>query len=99
MICSCSADGNYATFTFQIDGTEAAPIVIRAANAGKAIVDGDVRLDGRKYVYVEGLTVNGMIKLNNAEGVAVKGCTVNTKDDGIIAYGPGSTNGYFCDNW
>ena len=92
------ADGNYATFTVQVDGTEAAPIVIRAANPGKAIVGGDVRLDGRKYVYVEGLTVNGKIKLNNAEGVAVKGCTVNTKDDGIIAYGPGSTNGYFCDN-
>lgn len=91
-------DGNYATFTFAIDGTEALPIVIRAQNAGKAVIDGDVRLDGRSHVYVEGLTVNGKIKLNDAEGVAIKGCTVNTKDDGIIAYGSGSTDGYFCDN-
>jgi len=91
-------DGNYATFTFAIDGTEALPIVIRAANPGKAVIDGDVRLDGRKWVYVEGLTVNGKIKFNDAEGVAIKGCTVNTKEDGIIAYGPGSKNGYFCDN-
>jgi len=92
------ADGNYATFTFQVDGTEAAPIVIRAANAGKAVIDGDVRLDGRSHVYVEGLTVNGKIKFNDATGIAITGCTVNTKEDGIIAYGPGSTNGYFCDN-
>ncbi|MFO0564037.1 MAG: chondroitinase-B domain-containing protein [Polyangiaceae bacterium] len=92
------ADGNYATFTFQVDGTEALPIVIRAENPGKAVVDGDVRLDGRSYVYVEGLTVNGKIKFNDATGVAIKGCTVNTPDDGIIAYGPGSENGYFCDN-
>ncbi|MBI3206051.1 MAG: right-handed parallel beta-helix repeat-containing protein, partial [Myxococcales bacterium] len=91
-------DGSYATFTFQADGSQAAPIVIRAANAGKAVIDGDVRLDGRKWVIVEGLTVNGKIKLNDALGVAIKGCTVNTKDDGIIAYGPGSTDGYFCDN-
>ncbi|GMV14495.1 MAG: hypothetical protein AMXMBFR56_27190 [Polyangiaceae bacterium] len=92
------ADGDYATFTFQADGTEAAPIVIRAENTGKAVVNGDVRLDGRSFVYVEGLTVNGKIKFNDAEGVAIKGCTVNTPDDGIIAYGPGSVNGYFCDN-
>jgi len=54
-------DGTYNTFTFGKDGTAAQPIVIRAANTGGAIINGDVRLDGRKYVLMSKLTVNGQI--------------------------------------
>jgi hypothetical protein len=92
------ADGTYSGFTFTKDGTKAQPIVIRAENPGGVIVNGDVRLDGRQYVYVEGLTVNGMIKFNNALGIAISRCTVNTSEDGIISYLPGATDAYVCDN-
>jgi MYXO-CTERM domain-containing protein len=92
------ADGSYGPINFAKDGTQELPIVIRAENQGAAVVNGDVRLDGQKYVIVEGLTVNGKIKLNGAVGIAISRCTVNTPDDGIISYAPGSTNGYFCDN-
>jgi MYXO-CTERM domain-containing protein len=92
------ADGAYPGFTFGKDGSEAQPIVIRADNAGGAVFSGDIRLDGRKYVQLEGLTVNGKIKFNDAVGIAITRCIVNTVDDGIISYGPGSTNGVFCDN-
>jgi hypothetical protein len=40
------APGNYDTFTVFADGSEDAPIVIRAASDG-VIIDGEVRLDGR----------------------------------------------------
>ncbi len=92
------ADGSYSGFTFTSDGTAAAPIVIRAENAGKAVFAGDVRLDGRKYVYLEGLTINGKIKFNDSESLAVTGCTINTPDHGIQALGPGTKNTVICDN-
>ena len=53
------AAGSYATFTFPSDGTLDAPIVIRAA--GAVVIEGEVRLDGRSYVIVEGLEVHGQI--------------------------------------
>jgi MYXO-CTERM domain-containing protein len=92
------ADGSYGEILFPKDGTLNQPIVIRAENPGGAIVNGDLRLDGRKYVIAEGLTVNGKIKLNGTQGIAIIHCTVNTPDDGIISYLPGSIDGYFCDN-
>lgn len=91
-------DGDYEGFEFMTDGTLESPIVIRAANPGMAVVNGDVRLDGRSYIYVEGLTVNGKFKFNDAEGIAVTKCVVNTPDDGIVSLGGGSTNAYICDN-
>lgn len=75
------AAGNYPTFTFQRDGTAAAPIVIRGV-AGTTI-SGDVRLDGRSYVHVEGLTINGKIKFNGGRGLAIVRNTITTTEDGI----------------
>jgi MYXO-CTERM domain-containing protein len=92
------ADGEYAGFEFMIDGTAAEPIVIRAVNVGGAVVNGDVRLDGRSFIYVEGLTVNGKFKFNDATNLAITKCLVNTPDDGIVALGGGATNTYVCDN-
>jgi MYXO-CTERM domain-containing protein len=92
------ADGEYDGFEFMTDGTLESPIVIRAVNPGMAVVNGDVRLDGRSYIYVEGLTVNGKFKFNDAEGIAVTKCVVNTPDDGIVSLAGGVTNAYICDN-
>ncbi len=92
------ADGTYAEIVVPNDGSDGAPIVLRAANDGGAIVEGDVRLDSRSYVYAEGLTVHGKIKLNDSHFVVVRGCTVVTPDYGIVAYNTGVENGYFVDN-
>jgi len=92
------ADGAYSGFTFQHDGTATQPIVIRAENPKGAVFNGDVRLDGRSYVYLEDVTVNGMVKFNNSVGIVVRGCTVNGTDYGIVAMADGVENGYFCDN-
>ena len=92
------ADGTYSGFTFQRDGTSTQPIVIRAENPKGAVFSGDVRLDGRSYVYLEGLTVNAMIKFNNAFGIVVRGCTVNTPHSGIVSMSSGVENAYIADN-
>lgn len=76
------AAGSYPTFTFPSDGTIDAPIVIRAA--GAVVIDGEVRLDGRSYVIVEGLEVHGQIKFNDARGLAFIGNHVITDGDGIV---------------
>lgn len=76
------AAGVYPTFTFPSDGTLDAPIVIRAA--GAVVIDGEVRLDGRSYVIVEGLEVHGQIKFNDSRGLAFIGNHVITDGDGIV---------------
>jgi hypothetical protein len=92
------ADGQYSGFTFQKDGSADRPIVIRAEHPKAAVINGDVRLDGRSFVFVEGLTVNGMIKFNGARAIVVRGCTVNTADSGIVSMGAGVENAYIADN-
>src|SRR5262249_28914118 len=72
---------NYPTFTFTRDGTAAAPITIRGV-AGTNI-GGDVRLDGRSFVHVEGLTIAGKIKFNGGTGLAMTKNTITTTEDGI----------------
>ena len=89
------AAGTYAGFTFPVDGTEAAPIVVRAA--GDVTITDDVRLDGRSHVILEGLHVQGQIKFNGAVGIAVKGCTVDAEQDGIAMLTRGE-NVYIADN-
>jgi hypothetical protein len=92
------ADGTYSGFTVNADGTAAEPIVIRAENPGQVTVTGQVRMDGRAFIYIERLVINDQVKFNNAEGIVVRGCTINTPGDGIVSYLNGVTNGYFADN-
>jgi len=92
------ADGNYAGFTVSADGTTAEPIVIRAENPGSVTVTSEVRMDGHRYIYIEGLVVHGQIKFNNAEGIVIRGCTIQTAADGIVSMADGVINGYFADN-
>ncbi|MBL9026454.1 MAG: right-handed parallel beta-helix repeat-containing protein, partial [Myxococcales bacterium] len=92
------ADGTYGSIVVPNDGADGQPIVLRAANAGGAVVDGEVRLDGRAFVHVDGLTINGRIKMNDARDVMISKCTIQTTADGIVSYGAGLTNAYIVDN-
>jgi len=89
------AAGTYGPITVQNDGTASAPIVLRGGPG--VVVNGDVRLDGRSHVIVEGLTVNGQIKFNGATGLAIVGNTVNASADGIAMLTRGE-NIYVADN-
>lgn len=56
--CLVLADGNYTFPIITKTGTEAAPIVIRAANRGKAVVNaGGLLLVKSSYVVLEGLDI------------------------------------------
>ena len=56
--CVVLADGSYSFPTITRTGTEAAPIVIRAANRGKAVMNaGVLHLLDSAYVVVEGLDI------------------------------------------
>ncbi|MCK6592234.1 MAG: hypothetical protein L6Q76_32165, partial [Polyangiaceae bacterium] len=91
-------NGTYGEIIVPNDGAEGQPIVLTAENPGGAIVEGDVRIDSRAHVHVEGLSVNGKIKFNNANSIVVRGCVIQTPDDGIVSYGSGVTNAYIADN-
>ena len=93
--------GTYGSITVTHDGDAGAPIVVRGSSVAEAIVDGEVRMDGRSHVWIEDLTVRGQIKFNDATSVVVRGCRVEASTgtgDGIVSYGSGSTDGYFADN-
>jgi hypothetical protein len=92
------ADGSYDEIVVATDGSATQPIVLRAANALGAVVEGDVRLDGRSHVFVENLTVHGKLKFNDAESIVVRGCTIDTPDDGIVSYGDGVNNAVIMHN-
>jgi len=59
------ADGDYPSLVVPTDGTREQPIVVHASNPSGVVINGDVRLDGRSHVWVEGLTVKGKIKCND----------------------------------
>lgn len=67
-------DGDYGAFVFQRDGLPGKPIVYRSTN-GKAVFS-EISLTGRKWVCLEGLTVNGPVRLNATEHCAVRRCTI-----------------------
>ena len=55
--CLVLADGNYTFPGITRTATAAQPIVIRAANRGKAVVtEGDIAVSGSAHVVIEGLT-------------------------------------------
>ena len=79
------AAGTYPGFTLAVDGQATRPIVIRSS-AG-AIIDGMIEMGGRQYVQLQGLTVNGRIRINSTRGVAVTRCTINARTDRGGGYG------------
>ena len=56
--CLVLADGSYPGFTITARGTVDRPIVVRAANRGKAVMNGNVMMMGAAYVVVEGLALH-----------------------------------------
>jgi len=91
--------GTYSGFTVGVSGSSSSnPIIFRAETPGTVTVNGDIRIDGRKFIFIEGLVVNGMIKFNGAEGIVIQGNTVITTGSGIVSQGNGLTNGYIADN-
>lgn len=90
--------GNYSGFTVGRNGEPQQPIVIRGSNKSNVIINGDIRMDNRHDVYIESVTVNGMIKFNSSENIVVRGSTINTNGSGIVAQGNGTVNTYIADN-
>lgn len=92
------ADGNYTGFNVFANGTLAAPIVIRAASMGGALVDGDIRFDGFGFVHIVGLTVQGKIKFNGSNDIVIRDCLITTDRDGIVSFGTGVSNALIINN-
>lgn len=90
------ADGDYGAVTFNRDGEPGKPIVYRS-ESGKAVFS-EIGLTNRKWVYLEGLTVNGSVRLNGTEHCVVRRCTI-TATYGIKAYKPGMMNACIEDNF
>jgi poly(beta-D-mannuronate) lyase len=58
--CLVLADGTYGGFTISAKGTEAAPVVVKAANRGKVVMTANVSMMAAAYVVVEGFSFTGM---------------------------------------
>ncbi|HET8550095.1 MAG TPA: right-handed parallel beta-helix repeat-containing protein [Bryobacteraceae bacterium] len=98
--------GQYGRFVAPSDGEPGRPIIYRSSD-GAAIFDSIV-LDGRKHVYVEGLTIRTQVGAANPRGVGItlRGCVEcvvrRCRIDAV--YGirasspPGCTNCYIADN-
>jgi len=92
--------GRYDTLRTK-NGTPEKPVVYKC-NGGEAIYT-YIDLNNRKWVYIEGLSVENQnkegigIQLNGAENCVVRKCTINSVW-GIVAYIPGATNCYISDN-
>jgi len=89
------ADGDYGAATFNRDGEPGKPIVYRSTS-GKAVFS-EISLTNRKWVYLEGVTVNGPVRLNGTEHCVVRRCTIKSQF-GIKAYKPGMMNACIEDN-
>lgn len=83
------ADGDYGAAIFSLDGEPGKPIVYRSTS-GKAVFS-EISLTGRKWVYLEGLTVNGPVRMNDTEHCVVRRCIINSQF-GVKAYKPGMMN-------
>jgi poly(beta-D-mannuronate) lyase len=59
--CLLLADGTSMGFTVSAKGSAEKPVVIRAANRGKAVIDGgNITMMGAAYVVIEGFSFTGM---------------------------------------
>ena len=97
------AAGTYPGFTFPRDGSSGKPIVIRSTSG--AVITGLVDLDGRQWVYLDGLTINGRISMEESSYMAVTKCTVTipagapeTDESSGIVFRGRSENNYIADN-
>lgn len=81
------ADGTYAPITVTRNGA-AGPqhIWLKAENPQGAIVNGEVRLDGRAFWVVEGLRINAQVKFNNAHDLVISRNVIQTAGSGVVAY-------------
>lgn len=96
------AAGTYAGFEWTRDGSAGQPIVLRAATRGAAVIEGELAMFSRRHVHLDGLTVNGRVRLNSSNDIAVVRCTINaragaTNGDGIVMFRRGE-NAYIADN-
>jgi hypothetical protein len=66
------------------------------STSGKAVFK-EISLTNRKWVYLEGITVNGPVRLNGSEHCVVRRCSI-TAQFGIKAYKPGMMNACIEDN-
>lgn len=81
------ADGMYAPITVTRDGAAGAQhIWLKAENPQGAIVNGEVRLDGRAFWVVEGLRINAQVKFNNAHDLVISRNVIQTAGSGVVAY-------------
>ncbi len=87
--------GTYAGFAFTRDGLAGKPIVLRST--ADAVVNGDITLNNRQFVYLDGLTVYGKISYDGSDNVAIMRCTVYATGDGIESW-TRSQNSYIADN-
>ncbi len=81
--CILLADGTYTMGMVHATGTAEHPIVIRAANRGKAVVStGSLDLHASSYVVVEGLTWNsgGNIQITDSDHCRISRCRVAPQD-------------------
>ncbi len=92
------ASGTYGEISVANDGEPNRPLILRAAEGADPVVEGDVRLDGRSHVWVQGLHVIGKVKFNNSSNLVLQELFVETNEDGIVAYGNGTADTYISDN-
>jgi hypothetical protein len=60
-------------------------------------VNGTVNLDDRAWVHLQGLTINGMVRLHGSNHMAIVGNTIHTTGDGVVFYVDTHDN-YVADN-
>lgn len=94
------APGTYDTLLTK-SGTRTRPVVYQCSK-GTAIFK-FIDLQDKKWVYIEGLTVDNLekkgigVRMNGASDCVVRNCIINAVF-GIVAYKPGATNCYISDN-
>ncbi|HUU26381.1 MAG TPA: FlgD immunoglobulin-like domain containing protein [archaeon] len=94
------APGYYKYGFAQHDGEPGKYVVFRAdrSDTAKAVTFDSFSLRNRKYVILEGVTVNGSVNILGAEEVAVVRCTVNAVYGIVATSYPGAKNCYIADN-
>jgi hypothetical protein len=88
-------DGDYGAVRFNRDGAPGRPVIYRSRTGRASFTE--IGLSDRKWVYLEGLTVNGPVRMNGCEACVVRRCRIQSQY-GIKAYRPGILNSCIEDN-